>query len=264
MYSMLKSLVLKMCRVPPEPDDPMGDVEQLKVFRASPAFFTYRLCLWILKNTVLMLFALAAAGIGSVTIYSAVKEISGSDKLSVASAVIAAVLLLLFFTVQLAISYIVLRLDYEMRWYKITDRSLRIREGVVLVREMTMTFANIQNISITQGPVQKYFGISDLKVQTAGGGGLAASQQQGANQASFNMHVGYFRGVDNAAYIRDMMASRLRKAKDAGLGDRDDEPGGARSETENENSSFIEALAALSSELSALRKGVETNLQERS
>ena len=39
------------------------------------------------------------------------------------------------------------RLDFEKRWYLVTDRSLRVREGVVNVREMTIMFANIQNIS---------------------------------------------------------------------------------------------------------------------
>ena len=48
-------------------------------------------------------------------------------------------------------SFAVLRLDYEKRWYIVTDRSLRIREGVLNVREMTVMFANIQNVSVMQG-----------------------------------------------------------------------------------------------------------------
>src|SRR5690606_18212304 len=119
-------------------------------------------------------------------------------------------------------SLMVLRLDYEMRWYKVTDRSLRIREGVWHVREMTMTFANIQNIEITQGPIQRALGIADLKVQTAGGGGVqeAQGQQQGV---MFNMHIGYFRGVDNAEEILALMQERLRKQRGSGLGDLEDE-----------------------------------------
>jgi membrane protein YdbS with pleckstrin-like domain len=65
------------------------------------------------------------------------------------------------------VSYVTIRLDYEFRWYKTTHRSLRIREGVWLVREMTMTYANIQDISVSQGPLQRLFGIADLpKVPT--------------------------------------------------------------------------------------------------
>ena len=93
--------------------------------------------------------------------------------------------------------------------YMITDTSLRIREGLIVVRERTMTFANIQNLSICQGPLQRLLGIADLKVRTAGGGG---GQGQGQGQAektgSANMHLGYFRGVDNAAEIRELAHDR--------------------------------------------------------
>jgi hypothetical protein len=92
---------------------------------------------------------------------------------------------------------------------------------------MTMTYANIQDISVTQGPLQRLFGIADLKVVTAGGGGGGeARQHQGT---LFDMHTGYFRGVDNAPEIRDLMLDRLRRLRDAGLGDLDD--AGAASST---------------------------------
>src|SRR5205814_3372587 len=89
----------------------------------------------------------------------------------------------------------VVRLDYEKRWYLVTDRSLRIREGVVNVREMTVNFANIQNISISQGPLQRLLRIADLRVDTAGGGGGRAANTHHAAQ---NLHTAWFRGIDNA------------------------------------------------------------------
>ena len=107
-----------------------------------------------------------------------------------------------------------------MRWYKVSDRSLRIREGVVNVKEMTMTFANIQNISINQGPIQRFFKIADLRVESAGGSSVIANQQNAV--ASSNMHVAFFRGVDNAKEIADLMKERLRQMRTSGLGDQDD------------------------------------------
>jgi uncharacterized membrane protein YdbT with pleckstrin-like domain len=112
------------------------------------------------------------------------------------------------------------RLDFDKRWYVITDRSLRIREGIFHVREMTVTFANIQNISISQGPVQRFLDISDLRVDTAGGGG--GSQQERAAQGQENLHTAWFRGINNAHEIRALIQQRLRQHKDAGLGDHDD------------------------------------------
>jgi uncharacterized membrane protein YdbT with pleckstrin-like domain len=115
------------------------------------------------------------------------------------------------------------RLDYRYRWYMTTDTSLRIREGITTVRERTMTFANIQNLSLKQGPVQRLFGISDLQVRTAGGGGAESSEEskKGHSEAD-NMHLGYFRGVDNAEEIRDLVLTQMRGMRDSGLGDPDE------------------------------------------
>src|SRR5690606_22403668 len=129
-------------------------------------------------------------------------------------------------------------------------------EGVMSVREMTMTFANIQNIKITQGPIQRMLGISDLMVQTAGGGGVVTPDgQQGG--VLFNMHIGYFRGVDNAEEILALMQERLRKQRSAGLGDSDDveqeEQDGAAPET-----SVLDAARAMLEEARALRLAAES------
>jgi hypothetical protein len=140
------------------------------------------------------------------------------------------------------VSYVTIRLDYEFRWYKTTDRSLRIREGVWIVREMTMTYANIQDISVSQGPLQRWFGIADLKVVTAGGGGGEAHQHQGT---VFDMHTGYFRGVDNAPAIRDLMLERLRRLRDAGLGDLDDVREASSTSSVDETSAPADALDLL-------------------
>jgi uncharacterized membrane protein YdbT with pleckstrin-like domain len=138
------------------------------------------------------------------------------------------------FIAQCVISWATLRLDFDLRWYKVTDRSLRIREGVWFVREMTMSFANIQNISVSQGPIQKYFGVSDLIVQSAGGG-----------EQSRALHTGYFRGVADAEKVKALMLARLRRHRDAGLGDADERP-----------VTMEDALREVRDEARALREGV--------
>ena len=84
-----------------------------------------------------------------------------------------------------------------------------------------MTFANIQNIGIEQGPLERFFGIADLKVDTAGGGG-AVPGRGGKQQMANSLHSARFRGVDNAEAIKLLMQQRLHGARDAGLGDHDD------------------------------------------
>ncbi len=39
------------------------------------------------------------------------------------------------FVASIPITYFLQRLNYEMRWYTVTDRSLRIRSGVVRLQE---------------------------------------------------------------------------------------------------------------------------------
>jgi membrane protein YdbS with pleckstrin-like domain len=251
MYEFAKSLVLRTLRVPPEPLDPMGDVRSLKVFRASPNFFRYRLYVWIIRNVFSAFILALGAGIFFAVLLKS-RAPSGEIILSFVSLIGVCII----GAGHLIVSFIMLRLDYEMRWYKISDRSLRIREGVVFVREMTMTFANIQNISISQGPIQRFFKIADLKVETAGGGGAIKPDHNTQNPV-FSMHIGVFKGIDNFDEVRDMMLARLRKLRDSGLGDTDD-LAGASGENEKQSgvvsNSLAETLKLLYKEASLLRQ----------
>ena len=123
----------------------------------------------------------------------------------------------LAYLTQAGITYAALRLDYEMRWYVVTDRSLRIRTGIWQVQELTMSFANLQQVVMTQGPVQRFLGIADVLVQSAGGGMAHGHPSQGGS-----LHAGYFHGVDNAAEVRDLILARLRHFRETGLGDPDE------------------------------------------
>ena len=68
------------------------------------------------------------------------------------------------------IAYVAIHLRYDTTWYVLTDRSLRIRRGIWIIHETTISFENVQNVEVRQGPLQRYFGIADVIVQTAGGG----------------------------------------------------------------------------------------------
>lgn len=117
------------------------------------------------------------------------------------------------------LAYIALHLRYDTTWYVMTDRSLRIRRGVWLIHETTITFENVQNVKVTQGPVQRAFGIASVLVETAGSGASSSQKnQQGASVAN----KGLVEGVGNAEEIRDLILARLRLSTTAGLGDEDE------------------------------------------
>ena len=121
---------------------------------------------------------------------------------------------------QIPITYALRRLDYELRWYIVTDRSLRIRTGLVRLQESTMSFANLQQVEVKQDPIQRLLGLADVHVQSAGGGG--GNEHSKYNKAEDSLHTGIFHSVENATEIRDLILERLRRFRQAGLGDPDD------------------------------------------
>jgi hypothetical protein len=122
---------------------------------------------------------------------------------------------------QIPFTYALRRLDYELRWYIVTDRSLRIRTGLVRLQESTMSFANLQQVEVKQDPIQRLLGLADVHVQSAGGGG-GGHQGHKQGQMHDSLHTGIFHSVDNATEIRDLILERLRQFRQAGLGDPDD------------------------------------------
>jgi len=247
MYNSFRNFCERLLRIPPDPEAPPGDEGSTRSFRAAPQYYKYLLVLWALKT-------LLAAAIGSwlviAPIVGAIALMKQGHKSGLFLLLIPGVAALVFVVLRL-FALAMVRLDFEKRWYLVTDRSLRVREGVVAVREMTVTFANIQNISISQGPIQRALGLADLRVDTAGGG--AVTQGKHATQ---NLHTAWFRGVNNANEVRELIQQRLRQFKDAGLGDHGDETVSAPLNAVAPSASFIVALRALHDEAAALRKTV--------
>lgn len=208
--SKATALVERMLSIPPEPEPPAGAPDSIRTFRAARGFYRYRRLQWAAKQ----LSAVVGITVG-ITILAAAPDFPGKLVVDVFELFGIAVLL-----VAVPLTYLMLHLDYQLRWYIVTDRSLRIREGLIRVGEKTMSFANIQNVSIRQGPLQRLFGIADVEVRTAGGG---ATQPGHAKSPEASMHLGYFRGVENAEEIRDAILVRVRRLRDSGLGDPDSE-----------------------------------------
>jgi membrane protein YdbS with pleckstrin-like domain len=251
MYERAKSFLLWLAKVPPEPHDPMGDVQSLRVFRAAPGYLRYITVGWAISQASLLVGV--GIAIGSLVIGGAV---GGRVAILVR---LVELLVIAFFLFQAAITYFSLRLNYEMRWYKVTDRSLRIRSGVWNVHEMTVTFANVQNITITQGPLERLFGISDVRVETAGGGGASAEGK--GHGAGLNLHRAVFRGVDDPEAIRSLILERLRRLRDSGLGDLDEagevESAPGRALGPRTGHEMLDVLAAFRDEATALRRAAE-------
>jgi uncharacterized membrane protein YdbT with pleckstrin-like domain len=201
LYHGIWRILTDWFRVPTHPPDlPARPGETIEHFHPSPGFLRY-LKLWFWLGLVAIDIWLVIGWIASFFV----------DRwLGIALTPV----FLLVTVLPDVIAYIAIHLRYDSTWYVLSDRSLRIRRGIWTIHETTITFENVQDVNILQGPVQRVFGISDVVVQTAGGGG--GKQGEGESSSS---HTGLVEGVDNAARIRDLIMTRVRSSRSAGLGD---------------------------------------------
>lgn len=206
MYGLFRDALLDILRAPKEPPEPpaTADAKSVQIFRASKRFLIYRLLgLAVVASIGLM--------IGLAVLSEAAAEPAGR----VVIAVFVALTLL-----GAACGYFLIRLEYDMRYYVLTDRAMRIREGILTIREVTVTYANVQHLEVRRGPIQQLLGIADIIVRTAGGGIVAAAGHEG--KAAVRPHEAHFRGIENAEELRDRIQSLLWAYRDAGLGDPED------------------------------------------
>ena len=212
----MRERLLRFLRVPPQPTLPSSGDEPVRVFRAAPSWLSYKRVGWAVKQggaLIGLLFGLywlrmmpdlmppdLSIGLGPVRLGPAL--IHGIALLLEASAWAG-------FIVQAAGSLLLLRLDWDQRWYLVSDRSLRVREGLIRLHEKTTTFENIQNVTIRQGPLQRVFGIADVEVRSAGGGGSKDDE----TSLREDLHTVWFRGVADAPGIRDTILRRVQRAR---------------------------------------------------
>jgi putative membrane protein len=54
---------------------------------------------------------------------------------------------------------------------QITNKNLKFSKGLIIHIEKTIPLENIQDLSFVGGPILRYFGLTLIKIETAGGGG---------------------------------------------------------------------------------------------
>jgi uncharacterized membrane protein YdbT with pleckstrin-like domain len=204
--------VLQFMKVPPRPEPPPGSPP--RIFRAAPAFFSLKVIRWLFAQLA------ALAGLLWALTFIRYLDHKGTPDFVVTLLKLGEIIGWTAFAFEFVIGWMIVRLDFELRWYMVSDRAIRIREGITTIREKTIALANIQNIAVRQGPLQRLLGIADVEVKTAGGG--SGSQHDPKNSGAEPMHVAYFRGVSNAEEIRDLVREGVRRQKNAGLGDPDE------------------------------------------
>ena len=203
VYEGLWGILAQWFRVPQEPPTlPCLPGDSLESFRPAEGFLRY------LKFQYWLVLAIIAGplALGWIAMLAA-------SPLAIS---VLTPLALVVMIVPAAVAYLAIHLRYDSTWYVMTGRSLRIRRGIWIIHETTITFENVQNVEINQGPLQRWFGIADVHVDTAGG---SAPQPGKQGAAAALGHRGLIEGIADAPRIRDLILDRLRRSQSAGLGD---------------------------------------------
>jgi membrane protein YdbS with pleckstrin-like domain len=208
--------------------------EGIESFRPSPGFLHYiRFQFWLVMLLI---------GAGALVLWIAAlvnEPLVG---------ILLAPLFFVAFVTAGVLGHVALRLRYDTTWYVMSERSVRMRRGIWIIREATITFENVQNVELKQGPLQRHFGVANLMVQTAGGGG--AKLQQGQS----NPHEGLIEGIGDAKRVRDVIMTRVRRSRRAGLGDERPEERFADTRGAGWTPAHVEALQAIRDEIAGLRR----------
>jgi putative membrane protein len=124
---------------------------------------------------------------------------------------------------------------YHTLRYRFDEEGIGMRWGILFRREVNLTFARIQDIHLTSGPLQRWLGLADLHVQTASGSATAEM---------------VIEGLLEFEEVRDFLYTRMRGAQD---------PAQARAvDTGVEGGEGLaESLAAVASEVRGAREALE-------
>jgi membrane protein YdbS with pleckstrin-like domain len=220
MYRLLRKPLLALLKAPTEaPPLPFGSSDALIRSRAAKGYLAHQLVSWGFAFFAAVAFAIITLGDFTVNIFGKEVDIIESAYGFPFAATI--VLTSLAFIGK----YIAILVDYDVRYYIVTDRNIRIRQGAVILQEATYTFANVQNVKIHQGPLERLFGISTVTIRTAGGGGASGKEGDAVSMMfSGPGHEGVLRGISNPVELRDQIQHLVRLYRDSGLGDPDDKP----------------------------------------
>jgi membrane protein YdbS with pleckstrin-like domain len=202
IYGGVWASVVALFRVPAQPPALPAPVGAVRTIRPAPGFLRYlKFFFWLLliPGDVIPIIAWSAIFVPFPIVGMALVPP-----------------LLIVLIAPDVIAYVAIHLRYDTTWYVLTDRSLRIRRGIWVIHETTISFENVQNVEVRQGPVQRFFGIADVIVQTAGGG---AGHGKGEGATSPGAHVGILQGLADAGAVRDAILDCVKRTRSTGLGD---------------------------------------------
>lgn len=133
---------------------------------------------------------------------------------------------------------------YRTLRYEVDDEGITARWGILFRREISLTYARIQDIHLASNVVERWLGLARIHVQTASGSSSAEMTIQGMPQYGA---------------IRDFLYSRMRGARDRAItapGQAGGADGGAAALPALVATELADALLEITQELRSLREAL--------
>jgi putative membrane protein len=125
---------------------------------------------------------------------------------------------------------------YHTLRYEIDEQGITMRWGILFRREVSLTFARIQDIQLSSNLVERWLGLAKIQLQTASGSSAAEMTVEGVREFDA---------------MRDFLYSRMRGAKgDAQSGHGSHDPAASYPAGADELTRVLQAVAT---ELRAIR-----------
>jgi len=86
---------------------------------------------------------------------------------------------LIGFIIALILAFIWAKLTYHFYRYELTEEGFRKEFGVIIKKYVTIPYERIQNVNIERNILERIFGLSALKIFTAGSGGSGRFGSEG-------------------------------------------------------------------------------------
>jgi hypothetical protein len=139
---------------------------------------------------------------------------------------------------------------YHRYRYRITQKTVDIKRGILWKKDVTIPYERIQHVSSTRGPIEQLLGLHIINIFTAGTGSIT-----GGFGGSFGMFAaeGYIPGIIHPEKLKKTIMDKVKESKSgSGLGDKIDKTVDKTGKSQTMDSEVL-------NELKKIRKILEKN-----
>ena len=177
MITSLVQPLFRWLRLSLEPPAPVADAQLQQILRPGHRAHQLHLLKWVgaqlsaLVGVVLLLTAFdftqwLPRGLGFLEVFMRWDDLT--DFLPAEWRWVGVTLAVGGYLVQLPVSFLSLWAKWRTTWYVVTDQGVQLRHGLWTTHETSLRFANIQQVTLKQGPLQRVLGLADVVLSTAG------------------------------------------------------------------------------------------------